>query len=362
MIDDELNMEFESSSLTNIVARPSLYVPSNTLVADQYFWGNGKLLLAGEYLVLEGGKALGLPTKLGQSLSVKYRASFEPVLYWKSFDHQGNIWVEVRFEFWRFHILDENPSEQALILQKILRQARKQNPHFLRDEVDVFVETRASFPLDWGLGSSSTLVHNVASWAFTGPFELLFKTLGGSGIDVAVAQSDCPILYEKRGSVPQWSHAPFAPSFSSELYFVYLGNKQNTSLAVESFKKKQYSKEFLNNAISRINPIVDSMVTCPTGEEFSKLMTEHESILSELLEIPSISETHFKDFMGSVKSLGAWGGDFLLARAEGELKEVEQYFKSKNYTTVLSFDEMVLSASNINQGNYTGQENGGKRH
>ena len=34
------------------------------------FHANGKLLLTGEYAVLDGAKAIGLPTKRGQSLQI----------------------------------------------------------------------------------------------------------------------------------------------------------------------------------------------------------------------------------------------------------------------------------------------------
>ena len=37
----------------------------------QTFYSNGKLLLTGEYLVIDGAKALAIPTQKGQSLSVK---------------------------------------------------------------------------------------------------------------------------------------------------------------------------------------------------------------------------------------------------------------------------------------------------
>ena len=53
---------------------------------NQYFFGHGKILLSGEYLVLDGALSLALPTKVGQSLSVQYTPSFSPTLTWKSFD------------------------------------------------------------------------------------------------------------------------------------------------------------------------------------------------------------------------------------------------------------------------------------
>ncbi|PIZ07449.1 MAG: GHMP kinase, partial [Flavobacteriaceae bacterium CG_4_10_14_0_8_um_filter_34_31] len=45
------------------------------------FYGNGKLLLTSEYLVLDGAKALAIPTKYGQYLEVEKLS--EKVLLWK---------------------------------------------------------------------------------------------------------------------------------------------------------------------------------------------------------------------------------------------------------------------------------------
>ena len=163
---------------------------------DQNFFGYGKILLSGEYFVLNGADALALPTQAGQSLSVKYEQSFNPVLSWRAYDSNGELWFEADFEFWKFDILSPNKSDQkASISQKLLRQARIQNKHFLRDEQNVYVETKLGFPKDWGLGSSSSLIYNLAQWAYISPFELLFETSKGSGYDVACAQSSGAILY-----------------------------------------------------------------------------------------------------------------------------------------------------------------------
>src|SRR5690606_32172748 len=118
---------------------------------EQFFYGHGKLLLSSEYLVLEGAKALCLPTNVGQTMAVKYRRSYEPKIYWKSFDYSGTLWFEATFDRWKLTSLD-NDSEDAKVLSHILQQARKQNVHFLRDDYDVYVETRLEFPIDWGLG------------------------------------------------------------------------------------------------------------------------------------------------------------------------------------------------------------------
>ena len=61
------------------------------------FYSHGKLLLTGEYLVLDGAKALAIPTKFGQSLEVNSNSSKN--IAWKSFDHQGKVWFENTFSF-----------------------------------------------------------------------------------------------------------------------------------------------------------------------------------------------------------------------------------------------------------------------
>ena len=185
---------------------------------DQFYFGRGKLLLSGEYFILDGAKSIALPVKYGQTLNVEYTNSYSPHLHWKSYDVNGRKWFDAKFEFWKFKAIDDNNSKEALILQKILQEARKQNPHFLRDDVNVHVTTKLGFPLEWGLGSSSTLIYNIAQWAYISPFELLFNTLGGSGYDVACAQSTRPIIYEKQSSGPSWQQINFDPIFKDNLY------------------------------------------------------------------------------------------------------------------------------------------------
>ncbi len=102
-------------------------------------------------------------------------------------------------------------TQAAKDLQDILRQARSQNVHFLRDEADTIVETKLEFPLNWGLGSSSTLIYNIAQWAYVSPFELSSKTFGGSGYDIACAQSMGPIIYSSTTKGPVWKSVTFSP-------------------------------------------------------------------------------------------------------------------------------------------------------
>ena len=305
---------------------------------DQYFFGHGKLLLSGEYFVLDGADALALPTKIGQSLSVKYEPSFSPTLSWKSFDVQGECWFDCKFEFWHFNCLEENPSIDALMLQKILRQARTQNPHFLRDDVDVKVETRLGFPINFGLGSSSSLTYNIAQWAYVSPFELLFKTQGGSGYDIACAQSEGPILYKKLSSGPNWSPVSFHPSFKDHIYFLYLGNKQNSRDAVKLYTKK---RPVPAGVIAAVSALTDKMLKATTLRDFQNAMTEHEALVGSTLNLEPVKMARFSDFNGAIKSLGAWGGDFAMVATELDFSEIKKYFAKSELEILYRYDDLI---------------------
>ena len=69
------------------------------------------------------------------------------------------------------------------------------NPEFLQSEQGFLVKTNLTFPRDWGLGTSSTLINNIAQWAKVDAFQLLWNSFSGSGYDIANAQYNTPILY-----------------------------------------------------------------------------------------------------------------------------------------------------------------------
>lgn len=311
---------------------------------DLFYSGHGKLLLSGEYFVIDGAKAIALPTKKGQSLGIRFSPSFNPKLTWKSYDLEGKLWFEGNFEFWHFDCLDKEPSSEALFLQKILQKARAQNKHFLRDEVDVFVETFLDFPLEWGLGSSSTLIYNIAQWAYVSPFELSFNTNGGSGYDIACAQSKGPILYQRVNSEPHWSFVTFDPPFKENLFFVYLGKKQDSRQAVSYYLKKDINRELV---VKKINEITEEMIECQDVNIFSKLVKEHERLISASLDLPAVKDLYFQDYWGEVKSLGAWGGDFVMMVNDRSSRELYDYLNKKGFQICFSYEELILNPDEV---------------
>lgn len=312
---------------------------------NQYYYGHGKLLLTGEYFVLDGAKSLALPTRMGQKMNVSYSRSNNPKLFWKGVDVDNKVWFEATFELWHFNLVN-NESEEALILQKILRQARKQNIHFLRDDMDVHVETGLEFPLNWGLGSSSTLLYNIAQWAYISPFELQDKIFEGSGYDIACAQSMGPIIYSKNTNGPTWKSVSFSPLFKDKLYFVYLNKKKNSRDAISYYKSLENDNK--SEIIKKINSITKRVHESIDLREFEDCLFEHENLLSQVLKITKIKDELFSDYWGAVKSLGAWGGDFVLVTSDKSEDQTRKYFSNKGFNTLLTYSEMITESLDVN--------------
>lgn len=308
---------------------------------DQYFYGRGKLLLSGEYFVLDGAQALALPTSVGQSMKVKYRQSYQPILHWKSVDHTGKTWFEANFEFWHFNPIRPLNNATENFVSSVLKSVRNQNPHFLRDDVDVFVETKIEFPLEWGLGSSSSFIYNVAQWAYVSPFELLKKTIGGSGYDIACAQAMGPLSYKKFDGKPQWESAPFNPSFKDNIFFVYLGKKQSSYREIQKYQDMKIENK--NAVVSEISQLTREMIHANDIVTFNKVIRNHEDLVAAALGYPKVKDLHFSDFWGEVKSLGAWGGDFAMITSDRSASETREYFEGKGFQTVIPFSEIIYS-------------------
>jgi mevalonate kinase len=207
--------------------------------------------------------------------------------------------------------------------------------------MDVFVETKIEFPLEWGLGSSSSLLYNVAQWAYVGPFELLKNTIGGSGYDIACAQALGPIKYVKYDGKPQWEAATFNPSFKDQIYFIYSGQKQNSQKEVLKFQGLKIENK--SQIISEISQLTREMIHAQELGTFNKVIREHEEMISSALGYKKIKDQYFSDYWGEVKSLGAWGGDFLMATSPRSAQETREYFERKGFTTVIPFHELIYS-------------------
>ena len=95
------------------------------------FHSHGKLLLSGEYLVLDGAKALAVPTQLGQDLVI--RKGIPGQLHWSSFGYNKQLWYQAEFSIANNEIIALHHDDQTTTdrLLEILRAAKHLNPKFL---------------------------------------------------------------------------------------------------------------------------------------------------------------------------------------------------------------------------------------
>jgi|694.fasta_scaffold57099_2 mevalonate kinase len=304
---------------------------------------NGKLLISGEYFVLDGAKAFALPCKFGQRFSITYQNvefKSEHILQWKAYTKLNVLWIDAIIDLKSFTLLNDANKEAKMLLD-ILKVCKTLNTQFLNIDKNIIIEAKLDFPRSWGLGSSSTLIYFIAKWASVNPYELLEKTFGGSGYDIACAGSDSPLLYTRNKNTPVVKEIEFNPSFKNQLYFIHLNHKMNSRNAIQYYKNLKIDKQPI---IAEINQLTESFCGATTIEDFEKCIIEHEDLISKTLAIDKVKNTVFNDYWGTVKSLGAWGGDFvLMTNSSREEEEFKKYLHERGFNTILSYDEMILS-------------------
>ena len=298
------------------------------------FYSNGKLFILGEYYVLEGAKVFALPTKFGQSLDVFPIST--TVLSWKSYDADGSVWYNDEIAV--NDIISNNQFSSDKVrntLIDILHQAHIMNPTVLQTN-GFLIETKLTFPRNWGLGTSSTLINNIAQWFQIDAFELLQRSFGGSGFDIACAQNNVPVTYQVKNNQPIVDQVAFNPTFKDQIYFVYLNQKRDSKEAIANFRKKQKN---LTDEVSEVSKMTEELLKIQDLETFISFFKRYEQNLSAILETPTIQEQLFPDFDGLVKSLGGWGGDFVMVASK---ENPINYFKEKGFEIIIKYQDMIL--------------------
>lgn len=298
---------------------------------QETYYSHGKLLLTGEYVVLDGATALAIPTRLGQSLQVQEGGA--EFLQWTSMDLNGKVWFQAQLDQ-QLQVISSSDMKIATTLRTILSEARKGNDKFLVNNSLHTVKTQLEFPQNWGLGSSSTLINNVAQWANVDAFQLLEQSFGGSGYDIAAAQRDTPIFYTRNTPEPIVKNIALPWDFKEELFFVHLNLKQDSKVGIARY----HTKTVASLDFQRITDISRKLLLCYSLSDFINLMNHHEEIISRIIQLPTVKERLFSDYSGAIKSLGAWGGDFVLATGTASDQD---YFRRKGYETILPFSEMI---------------------
>ncbi|MDA8791846.1 hypothetical protein N9N67_01300 [Bacteriovoracaceae bacterium] len=199
------------------------------------------------------------------------------------------------------------------------------------------IVNRFNFHLKYGFGSSSTSIKNISSLFNIDPWKLYFSAVNGSGADLAATffSPGNIVLYTKdpltmKQVTPQWDDI-----FEKSL-FIYLGSKVSSKKEIDHLN---FNSE--NKLISQIDNIIHQLFSVNSIDKFIPLLKKHEQLISLINGQEVIQEKLFSDFPGGIKSLGAWGGDYIWAISEKDLEDIKTYFKNKNYNQFYSYQELV---------------------
>ena len=138
------------------------------------------------------------------------------------------------------------------------------------------------------------------------------------------------------GGKPKALQVDFDPPFKTDLYFVHLNQTPSSRESLAVYEEVQ---DFSDQTLDHISAIGKEIARCATRGDFDMLIKEHERIIGKVLGQPPVQEELFSDFGGQIKSLGAWGGDFVLASSA---ENPTDYFKSKGFRTVIPYSELIL--------------------
>ncbi|MEM9886810.1 MAG: GYDIA family GHMP kinase [Bacteroidota bacterium] len=309
-------------------------------MADTAFHAKGKLLLTGEYAVLDGAEALAIPTQLGQQLEIISELSGQADhLSWRSYDVDEQCWFDAKFDVQSGNCLESTDATIAERLVQLFQIILKKQPNFLSNYQGDQINTQLEFPRLWGLGTSSTLVHLLSQWAAVNPFELQFAVFGGSGYDIACAGAKQSILYQKLNGKSIFQEVDFKPDFLDQLYFIYLDKKQDSRKGIAHYRQNSQQQAQL---IPQITALTQAFLAASTLQEAEQILLTHERLIADTLKMERVQSLYFRDYWGVIKSLGAWGGDFVLATSRRSVEETKTYFQDRGFHTFFKYEDLLL--------------------
>lgn len=302
------------------------------------FHANGKLLLTAEYFVLDGATALALPVNRGQTLHINTTKRTTKNIHWQSYNLDKSLWFEGYFDPIDGKYLQGNKEAIGLKLSEIFQYIQAKKPAFLEITQASSIKTQLHFPRAWGLGTSSTLIATLAAWAGINPFDLQFAAFGGSGYDIACTAVDHPILYQKVPTI-KVEKAAFSPTFKDNLYFIYLGKKQNSRTAIAHYRQ---SVKEAPQLIDEVTQLTQACLEATDLSTFEQILSTHEHLIAKKLHLQRAKTLYFSDFWGEVKSLGAWGGDFVLATSDRSAADTQAYFQKHGLVDFFGYEDFTI--------------------
>ncbi len=293
----------------------------------------GKVMLCGEYFVLWGATALAFPCRHRQFLSVFHQP-----------EKQTHNWITRVGDETIFSCeIDKSSLEvqnirgsfdSAKYIESLIKAVHHINPEAFAHSFRF--ETLLTFRPEWGLGSSSSLIVNMARFADVDPFFLHRMISRGSGYDVACALFEKPLLF-KNPEKPEISFPEIHYNFTESLYFLPLNIKQDSQKAVKDILSKQISPQ----ALAKASQLAVDLSQATDFISFTKLLNEYVHLVEDQLGLSNPAKEFFSDFQGTIKPLGAWGGDLMLVASQENKSYIHGYFGAKGFKTVIEWHTII---------------------
>lgn len=282
---------------------------------------------------MDGAKALAIPTKPGQDLSAEKIDDHRSLIHWETY-REGRLWLKTCIDYKNLFVTETNIANASAFILKIFSTLKDMRSESLEADYSYILKSNVQFPENFGLGSSSTLMNNIANWGNVDAFALNDIALGGSGYDIAVAKAGAPIIYTRNGGNKTVETVNYSPGFKDQLLFVHLNKKQDSREGITMYKQMEKSQDLIHY----FSELTDEILISENLENFSLIMEDHEKTMSNFLKIPTVKEKYFKNAPSFFKSLGAWGGDFILTT---KFCDYENYFLHNGFPNFFSYDELI---------------------
>lgn len=305
------------------------------------YFSHGKILLAGEYAVMCGVEALAFPVKAGQWQHVwEMQAKGVSKLVWQSKDADGTVWFECRIDTDIMHVAETGDQELSDTLLKLLSYIKQQKPSLFLHK-NIRIETECEFNRTYGLGSSSTLVCNLAKWSGVDAFELQEHVFGGSGYDIAVGNLGKPLVYWREQTFPNWSSWQLPADLTHGWYLAFPGQKQNSREALKDVKAELEKVNADIALLQQMNACIQAIKNPRSMPMLEAMLEMWQALLSQRLDLPRPYETLGLTPVkgGLCKYLGAWGGDVLLIN----LTFLEAHQTAFENMELIPWNEYVIS-------------------
>src|SRR5690606_32219516 len=142
--------------------------------------------------------------------------------------------------------------------------------------------------------------------------------------------------YQVKNNQPIIDQVAFDPTCKDQIYFVYLNQKRDSKEAIANFRKKQKN---LTDDVSEVSNMPEELLKIQDLDTFISFFNCYDQNSSAILGTPTIQEQLFPEFDGLVKSLGGWGGDFVMVASKDN---PINYFKEKGFEIIIKYQDMIL--------------------